>query len=108
MTMLEWLFEVHLTCASDLVLGGGFCQVLKFPPPVITGWSHLTRNMAEKMTKIQIPSYLYGAEARIGETLREERLPTGSVIEVKGHTRWLCIRLNIAPDLQKTNNCNAL
>ena len=30
----------HEKVASDLALGSGFCLVLRFPPPVITGLSH--------------------------------------------------------------------
>ena len=41
---------------SDLGSGCGFCWVLWFPQPFTTGKSQLNLNMAEKMTKIEIPN----------------------------------------------------
>ena len=46
----------HLWCPSDLGLGGDFRRVLRFPLPVTTGQSWLSRNMAEKVTKNEIPN----------------------------------------------------
>ena len=41
---------------SDLGLCGGFRQVLRFPAPATTAWSRLSQNMAEKVTKNEIPN----------------------------------------------------
>ena len=53
--------EPLLACqkvASDLGLGGGFHRVLRFPPPITTGVSQISRNMAEKETKKQNSKFL--------------------------------------------------
>ena len=34
------------TLCSDLMFGGGFPHLLRFPPPSITDWSQLCLNMA--------------------------------------------------------------
>ena len=39
--------------ASDLRLGGGFCWVLQFPPPLPIGYSRLRK---KKGTEIKIPA----------------------------------------------------
>ena len=42
----------------DMELGGGFRRVLRFPPPVTNGYSRLSRNMAEELTKKnEIPNF---------------------------------------------------
>ena len=42
--------------AHDLVLGGGFCRVFRFPQPLTTGKSRPRRNMSEKVTIFEISS----------------------------------------------------
>ena len=41
---------------SDLGLGGDFRQVLRFLPPVTTGYSQLSHIVDEKVSKIEIPN----------------------------------------------------
>ena len=54
-------FKSHLgyvrKVASDLGLGGGFGRVLRFPPPVRSGWSRPSHNMAEKGMKNEISNF---------------------------------------------------
>ena len=40
--------------ASNFGQGVGFRRGLRFHPPLKTGWSRLSRNVAEKVTKIKI------------------------------------------------------
>ena len=44
--------------ASDLRLGSGFCQALRLPPPVTSGLSQLSHNMAKKFMKNKIQNSL--------------------------------------------------
>ena len=44
--------------ARDLRLGSGLYRVLRFPPPLATGYSQPSCNMAEKVTKTKIPNLL--------------------------------------------------
>ena len=50
--------------ASDLWLVGSFRRVLRFPPP---GQSQLNRNMAEKVTKKEIPNSKFVLVACVAE-----------------------------------------
>ena len=53
---LQEKYYIHNKVASALGLGGGFRWVFRFPPPVTTGYSRPSRNMAEKVTQNEIPN----------------------------------------------------
>ena len=99
----SWEFE---NVASDLGLGSGLSWVLRFPPPVTTGQSRLSLNMAEKVIKSEIPTFSYKFSPICGshdtQTCGQEFLsptfphkPVGMVAlqtygTVKGCMQYLC------------------